>query len=92
MKSINPATGLLIQSYTRHSNEEAIGIVTSTGEAWLDWKSTNFNLRAKKMKQAALMLRKEKEDLAHLMTLEMGKVIHEARAEIEKCAWVCDFF
>ncbi|MBT4035104.1 MAG: NAD-dependent succinate-semialdehyde dehydrogenase, partial [Candidatus Marinimicrobia bacterium] len=44
------------------------------------------------MHTAASVLRNEKDDLARLMALEMGKVIHEAQAEIEKCAWVCDFY
>ncbi|MBC8192798.1 MAG: NAD-dependent succinate-semialdehyde dehydrogenase [Candidatus Marinimicrobia bacterium] len=92
MKSINPATGELIRKYETHSNEQALSIVSKTGEAWIDWKSTDFSLRSKKMKQAAFILREQNEELAQLMTLEMGKVIHEARAEIEKCAWVCEFY
>jgi succinate-semialdehyde dehydrogenase/glutarate-semialdehyde dehydrogenase len=92
MKSINPSSGRLIQTYNTHSNEEVHEIISLTGKAWVDWKSTDFALRSRKMTQTALILRENKEDLAQLMTLEMGKVIHEARAEIEKCAWVCDFY
>ncbi len=92
MKSINPATGELIRKYETHSNEQALSIVSKSGEAWIDWKSTDFSLRSKKMKRAAFILREQNEELAQLMTLEMGKVIHEARAEIEKCAWVCEFY
>ena len=92
MKSINPATGKLIRSYPPHTNEEANEIIGKTGEAWVDWKSTDFGLRSRKMKQTATILREQNEVLAQLMTLEMGKVIHEARAEIEKCAWVCEFY
>ncbi len=58
----------------------------------MKWKSTDFQLRSRLMKRSANMLREEKEALAQLMTLEMGKIIAEARAEIEKCAWVCEFY
>lgn len=92
MESINPATCQHIKSYNLHSNEEAIGIIAYTQQAWINWKTTSFSLRSKKMKLAASILRDQKEDLAQLMTLEMGKAIHESRAEIEKCAWVCEFY
>jgi succinate-semialdehyde dehydrogenase/glutarate-semialdehyde dehydrogenase len=44
------------------------------------------------MKKAADILLKDKEELARLMTLEMGKPIKQSIAEIEKCAWVCNFY
>jgi succinate-semialdehyde dehydrogenase/glutarate-semialdehyde dehydrogenase len=44
------------------------------------------------MRQAAAVLRDNAEDFARMMTLEMGKPVREARAEIEKCAWVCEFY
>jgi succinate-semialdehyde dehydrogenase/glutarate-semialdehyde dehydrogenase len=44
------------------------------------------------MKKAASILRNKKEDLGAIMTLEMGKPIAQSRAEVEKCAWVCDYF
>lgn len=44
------------------------------------------------MFKAAEILRKNMDDYARTMSLEMGKVISEARAEVEKCAWVCDYY
>jgi succinate-semialdehyde dehydrogenase/glutarate-semialdehyde dehydrogenase len=44
------------------------------------------------MKQSARILRDKKEYYARLMTMEMGKLLRESMAEVEKCAWVCDFY
>ncbi len=92
MKSINPATGKLIQEYPVHSSDNATAIIAKTQETWENWKTTNFEHRSSLMHNTAAVLRKDKEEFARLMSLEMGKIIGEARAEIEKCAWVCDFY
>ena len=92
MKSINPFNGKTIASYATHRPEELPGIVESVHQAWLTWKNTEFPERAVAMKKAATILRQRKEELATLMTLEMGNLIRESMAEIEKCAWVCDFY
>ncbi len=44
------------------------------------------------MMNAAEVLRKNKEDYSRLMTLEMGKPISQSRAEVDKCAWVCEYY
>ena len=92
MKSINPATGKLIGEYPVYSNDETTDIISKTQETWASWKVTDFEQRSILMHSAASVLRNEKDDLARVMALEMGKVMHEAQAEIEKCAWVCDFY
>ena len=92
MRSINPSSGEFIKEYLTHSNDEASAIISHTQETWRQWKQSEFHQRSANMLLAANILRQDKEALAHLMTLEMGKVIHEARAEIEKCAWVCEFY
>ena len=92
MKSINPATGKLIGEYPVYSNDETTDIISKTQETWASWKVTDFEQRSILMHTAASVLRNEKDDLARVMALEMGKVMHEAQAEIEKCAWVCDFY
>ena len=92
MKSINPATGKLIGEYPVYSNDETTDIISKTQATWASWKVTDFEQRSILMHSAASVLRNEKDDLARVMALEMGKVMHEAQAEIEKCAWVCDFY
>ncbi|MCF7823752.1 MAG: NAD-dependent succinate-semialdehyde dehydrogenase [Candidatus Marinimicrobia bacterium] len=92
MRAINPSSGRLIKEFTTHSPEEALGITECTHEAWLKWKHTDFRHRQHLMHQAAEVLRNNKETYARLMSTEMGKVIQGARAEVEKCAWVCDYY
>jgi succinate-semialdehyde dehydrogenase/glutarate-semialdehyde dehydrogenase len=92
MKSVNPANGQLIKDYEEHSPEQAARIIDKTNNAFKSWRETSFSERADKMHAAANILRENKEDYARLMTLEMGKIIRESRAEVEKCAWVCDYY
>ena len=92
IKSINPATGKEIKSYNEMSEEEIKKILSQVNESFVDWNKTGFDTRKLKMKKAAGILRNKKEFLAGIMTLEMGKPIEQSKAEIEKCAWVCDYF
>lgn len=92
MKAINPANGQLIKEYREHTLNETTIIIEKANQAFLKWKDTSFNDRSRFMKNMAKVLRKNKEDYARLMSLEMGKIIKESRAEIEKCAWVCDYY
>ncbi|MBK6915205.1 MAG: NAD-dependent succinate-semialdehyde dehydrogenase [Ignavibacteriales bacterium] len=67
-------------------------MVDKAHEQFIKWRKTSFEFRASKIRSAAAILRKRKEEFAKLMTLEMGKPIVQARAEVEKCAWVCDYY
>jgi len=64
----------------------------TAGKAYQSWKRTTFAERTTLMQKAAALLRANKEEYARTITLEMGKVIGEARAEIEKSAGACEFF
>lgn len=92
VKSINPATGEVIRFYDEMELEEASLIVEKADKDFQSWKKVLFADRSLKMKNAADILRKRKEELSVLMTLEMGKPITQSRGEIEKCAWVCDYY
>ncbi|MEI7726656.1 MAG: NAD-dependent succinate-semialdehyde dehydrogenase [Bacteroidota bacterium] len=92
MKSINPTSGIVIREYAEYSDHEVRQIIGNVHSEWLIWKGTSFSHRAAVMKKAAQILRNSKEHYARLMTLEMGKLLRESMAEIEKCAWVCDFY
>ncbi len=92
MQSINPATGQLIHSYNIHSSKEIKHIVDQCALTQKKWRHEMFYDRSVLMKQAAAFLRDKKNDFAQLITKEMGKILRESLAEVEKCAWVCDYY
>ncbi|MCU0405702.1 MAG: NAD-dependent succinate-semialdehyde dehydrogenase [Ignavibacteriaceae bacterium] len=63
-----------------------------TNNAFEKWKQTSFIDRSRLMMNASNILRVKKEEYSKLMTLEMGKPIAQSRAEVEKCAWVCEYY
>ncbi|WP_215223597.1 NAD-dependent succinate-semialdehyde dehydrogenase [Echinicola shivajiensis] len=92
MKSINPYTGELLKEIEEHS-ENDIDIIINKGEnAFQKWKRKSIAERSSLMHKAGEVLRKNKEKYAKTISLEMGKVISESRAEVEKCAWVCEYY
>lgn len=92
MKAINPKNNCLIKEYPEHTEEDIKKIIGLVQDAHDSWRKTSFALRAEKMHKAAEILRTRKKEFAQLITDEMGKIIRESRAEVEKCAWVCDYY
>jgi succinate-semialdehyde dehydrogenase/glutarate-semialdehyde dehydrogenase len=92
IKSINPATEKEIKSYNEMKYDEIEQIISSADNTFEDWRRTSFSVRSQKMKKAGSVLRKNLNKYARIMTEEMGKPIAQSRSEVEKCAWVCDYF
>ncbi len=92
IKSINPATGETIKTYQSHSAQEVNQIIQSVAKRWHQWQTTSFEERSGLFRELAGLLKQKKEDLALLMAREMGKVLREGISEIEKCAWVCEYY
>jgi len=93
MRSINPATGELLAEFDTWDDETVFDIVTQAGYMFEDWaKLTSMEDRCIMIRRVADVLRDDVEPLAELITLEMGKTFAEAQAEIEKCAWVCEYY
>ncbi|WP_167611256.1 NAD-dependent succinate-semialdehyde dehydrogenase [Maribellus sediminis] len=92
LRSINPATGEVVKTYESHSDEGVEKIVNSVDKIGHHWRSTSFMFRGQLMQNLASLLKSKKEELAMLMALEMGKVKREGIAEVEKCAWVCEYY
>lgn len=92
LTSINPANNNLIRSYNEMTNDESERIILLADEAFKNWKETSFEKRSELMINAAKVLRDNSEEYSALMTIEMGKPIIQSRAEIGKCASVCEYY
>jgi succinate-semialdehyde dehydrogenase/glutarate-semialdehyde dehydrogenase len=92
IKSINPSDLQIIKTYKPMQPAEVNKIIDFADKASEDWKKVSFSKRSKLMQKAADVLKRNKEEYSKLMTLEMGKPINQSRAEVEKCAWVCEYY
>jgi succinate-semialdehyde dehydrogenase/glutarate-semialdehyde dehydrogenase len=91
-QSINPATEALLAELPEDTPERVEQALYAAQAAFRQWRSVSFEERGAKLRAVAAYLRTESPRLAGLITAEMGKPIAEAEAEIEKCAWCCDFY
>ncbi len=92
MKSINPANGNLIKEYKEHNDAEVEEIVKAVDADWQIWKNEPSVQRKTLMLKAAAVLRQKKAEFAKTISEEMGKPLSESMAEVEKSAWVCDYY
>lgn len=90
--SINPATNKEIKSYTLHTDREVSDFIDRAHDAYLAYRRTTFSERAKMMNKTADLLEDRVQEYAEIMTLEMGKTLSSAQAEVKKCAWVCRYY
>jgi len=92
LESLNPATGEVLEIFTEWSDEQVVSTVEAVHDAYLKWRTTAFAERKPLMLKAADVLRQRKDEFATMMALEMGKPVVEGRAEVEKCALVCEYY
>lgn len=90
--AINPATGETIRSYPYHTPEVVDAALDAAVNAQRQWKRTPIEERTALVRRIAGVLRANAEKYGRLITLEMGKPLAEAVAEVNKCAWNCDFY
>lgn len=90
--SVNPYSGETLSTYQALSAEQLKLILADSGDIFAAWRKTPLQSRTSKLARTAALLRHKKEPCAALITAETGKPITEARAEIEKCAWVCEYY
>ncbi|MBW3540479.1 MAG: NAD-dependent succinate-semialdehyde dehydrogenase [Planctomycetes bacterium] len=92
MRPVNPATEEPLREYPEHTAEQLEARLTSVDHAFRIWRARGIQDRAPHLARTAGLLRDDREQLARLMTEEMGKPIAQAEAEIDKCAWVCEYY
>jgi succinate-semialdehyde dehydrogenase/glutarate-semialdehyde dehydrogenase len=92
MQSINPATEEVLESFEEFSPHQIDQALQQAHDGSRRWRETPLGERAARLQAMARALRSDKTRWAGLITVEMGKPIVEAEAEIEKCAWNCDFY
>jgi succinate-semialdehyde dehydrogenase/glutarate-semialdehyde dehydrogenase len=92
MQSVNPATGEVVETYAEMADDELEAALASASRAFNHWSTTSLEERSRLLKAAADHLRDNADRYGGLITREMGKPLGEARGEVEKCAWVCEYY
>lgn len=90
--SKNPYTGEVIEEFKEYTKEEINNAIKKADDRYKTWRKVSFSEKSKLLKNAAKELRDNKQSYAEDITKEMGKPIAQALAEIEKCAWVCEYY
>jgi succinate-semialdehyde dehydrogenase/glutarate-semialdehyde dehydrogenase len=92
IQSINPYTEEVMQEFTLMTEDEINRQIDKSRQAFNGWRDLAVSERAALVKRLGEHLRTEKRKYAELITREMGKPIRESLSEIEKCAWLCDYY
>ncbi|MFG1462626.1 NAD-dependent succinate-semialdehyde dehydrogenase [Xanthobacter sp. DSM 24535] len=88
----NPYTGEVVKTFPDASDADVKAAIEKAHAAFLGWRETSFAQRAKVMQKAADLLRKDEEAFARILTLEMGKLLSEAKAEVELSARIFEYY
>ena len=90
--SINPATSEEIKIYPEYSLDEIDNILSKTINAQKQWSLLELDFRLECISHISGILKDRKREYASIMANEMGKPIAQAKAEVDKCAWLCDYY
>ncbi|GKS61368.1 succinate-semialdehyde dehydrogenase [Candidatus Nitrosocosmicus sp.] len=91
ISTINPSTEEVLSEYNLITKEEVADLARKSKKAYKEWRK-DYKRRTGFLYAFANEFKKERERLAKVATLEMGKTIKEARSEIDKCAWAVEYF
>ena len=92
MSTVNPVTGEKVKTFETWGESYLNEVLQGCSERSETWQATTMEERCHLMLNAAKVIRSRSEELATMITQEMGKLIREARAEVEKCAGICEYY
>ncbi len=92
IRSINPYSEEMMQEFDLMTPGEINREISKSRQAFLAWRALSISERTACVRKLGDQLRAEKRRYAEIMTREMGKPIRESVSEIEKCAWLCDYY
>ncbi|MDN5599943.1 MAG: aldehyde dehydrogenase family protein, partial [Brachybacterium sp.] len=92
LTATDPTTGTVVREVPAVTGEEITAIIDRAQNAYTSWKDTTVEERAEVLRRVAAYMREHTEELAPLMTEEMGKPIGEARGEVAKSAWAAEHY
>ena len=90
--SVNPATGETLATYPWATSEEVEQAITLADAGFRQWRGESVSHRAQKLRDLGAALRQRGEEMAQMISREMGKPIVQARAEVAKSAGLCDWY
>jgi succinate-semialdehyde dehydrogenase/glutarate-semialdehyde dehydrogenase len=90
--SVNPATGDVLAVIADHTDADVERLLNRAAAASRRWRDAPFDIRTAMLRRMADLLDEEREPLARLATLEMGKTVVAARQEVAKCALLCRYY
>ncbi|HET7815564.1 MAG TPA: aldehyde dehydrogenase family protein, partial [Candidatus Baltobacteraceae bacterium] len=90
--TVDPATGKTLEQFAYMTGAEIDERLDAAAGQFDAWRNEPGSVRSRTLTAVAKVLRERANDLAVTAVREMGKPIAQARAEVEKCAWACDFF
>ena len=92
IQTFNPATGLELAEYKSFDSSQIDASIAFAHDAFRAWSATDLAARCKGVTALGGILRTQREELARLITTEMGKPYFEALAELDKCIVNCDYY
>ena len=92
LRSINPYTNEVIKEFEEYPDKKTGNLIIQAGEAFEKWERTKPGYRRSLMENVAGLLKSNINEYAESITSEMGKTLNESTAEVEKCAWVCEYY
>lgn len=91
-ESRNPTNGEVFRTFDGHTPDQVADILTTTGKAQESWRRVPLDERIALLRRTGEVLRSGADASAELMAMEMGKPVADGRSEVEKCAWLCDYY